>query len=330
MIPNILLSSKQVSDSLEEYLTSPNLSSSDIKNLLISQKHFIAAKEKIDEEEKDHLIIGSAIHCLVLEGRQEFNKRYFYFLNSTLPFPDKDMRNPQNKAAKQLALEEAKESKKTLIAEGQKVIIEACTKSIQENKTAMKILENTQSEQSFYYKLPFIDIEIPCKVRPDAISEKGGYYISLKTTSRDVSPAQWGKVCYNFNYHVSEAFYFAGLFRCLKPEFAINTGYYICVETSPPFISMVYEINNEKRDYISLFKEIADGNENVDLRYSEFLSVGMNALDRGFHRFRDLVLNGMKPQGYEYEIEKDDNGDMIIQQVCLPAWAISQETARTL
>jgi hypothetical protein len=66
----------------DEYHADPSLGSTSIKNLMSSAADFFwlsgfnALRDDDDDKKDTNLLWGSAFHCLVLEGRREFDRRY--------------------------------------------------------------------------------------------------------------------------------------------------------------------------------------------------------------------------------------------------------------
>jgi len=66
--------------SFEDYLAVPALSASGVKKLMGNPLLFWAESwlniDRSEQEDREHQRIGKAYHCLILEGRDEFNRRF--------------------------------------------------------------------------------------------------------------------------------------------------------------------------------------------------------------------------------------------------------------
>lgn len=286
-----------VADSVEEYLSKKQyLSSSDIKTIILeTPRHYLYNLNKENNEEKDHLTLGSAVHCKVLEPHL-FEKKFFHLKKSMLPQPDKDFRIKENRIARDNFIAEAKTKGAQVVTDKMLEQIEYMAASVMSNEAAVKLLKGTITEQSFYVDRFEVDEEfsIKARVRPDALSLKDKYYISVKTT-RDASRQGFGKQCEDFGYHISEAFYLKVLRKCLPENIRPNRGYFIAIESNPPYLCSVFDTNPDaEHDQIS-----------------EFLQIGAHYMNLAFMRVKDIVRTG-EYKGYNIESE-NDNGIMPIQ-----------------
>jgi hypothetical protein len=299
-----IISPYQKFDSFEDYLGAKEyLSSSGLKTILKSPAHYLASLQKEDEEEKDSLTVGSAVHCLCLEP-SEFNNRFFN-LSEFMPAEEMNWRMKANRQKRDHLKETAKMSGMTLVDPSQMERIQFMAESVRKNKKAMSLLENTICESSFYYELP-VDEDFTAKVRirPDALAYNGSYYLSLKTTV-NASPFEWYKQSYKFRYDISEAFYFDILRQCITIDKkndiqAPIRGWFICVENTAPHMCSIFDMN-----------PLAEQGQ-----FSDFLSVGKHHMDLGLMRLKECYETGIYKG---YEIESDSEGGVFPME--LPAYA---------
>lgn len=294
------ISKYQVSDKVETYLSKKtHVSSSDLKNMLNTPQHYLYEKKKAEEEEKQHFVIGTAVHCMVLEP-SSFEKRFFFLTQDMLPFPDSNFQKKANRDTRDQLVKLAATQGKQTLTEKQLEMITIMCKGIKANKNAMKLLEPCMTEQSFYSSLKVDDeFSLKCKIRPDAFSPTGKYYISVKTT-RDASPIGFAKEAVNHGYQISEAFYMKNLWNCVDEQFKPHTGYFFAIENNPPYMCAVYDINPE-------------GQYN---RMSEFLEAGIHHVFMGLQRFKECKQTKKYP-GYEIYTDRNDG----ILNLQLPAYA---------
>lgn len=276
-----------IQDTFEQYLGNKEyLSSSGLKQLLKTPRHYAAYLTQGEQEEKDHLIVGSALHCAILEP-EEFDRRYFVWKDSMKPNPDKDYRDTENKKARLIAKKLAQMKDQVLLEESQYDDLMQMKASVHANGHAMKLLEGTISEQSVYTEIQVNDTLIKVKVRPDAICD--AYYISLKTCN-DASPTTFSRKAFNLGYHISEALYTNILER---------PGYIIAIENCSPFICQVYYTHSQ------------DTQEPL-----AWLEAGKHSVAMGLLRLEEIMKTG-EVKGYDMYSERPDG----MLEIKLPAYA---------
>lgn len=276
-----------INDSFEEYLSNKDyLSSSGLKQLMKTPKHYAAYLEQGEQEEKDYLTMGSALHCLILEP-DEFNKRHFVWLDTMKPEPDKNYQTKVNREARAAAKKIAQMKGQVLLEEEQLNELNRMKQSIQQNEKAMELLQGTQSEMSCYTDFQVNDTMIKLKVRPDALHDK--YYVSLKTC-RDASPTAFTKAAYNLQYHVSEALYANVLNR---------PGFIIAIENTSPFLCAVYYTHNQ------------DTGEPLP-----WIDAGRHVVAMGLMRMEEFMRTG-ECKGYDMFSERPDG----LLEMRLPTFA---------
>lgn len=177
------------------------------------------------------MILGSALHCLVLEGPEAFDAQYI------VP-PKCDRRTKEGKAM----FEEFARSHagKTFLTEDQLTAVKGMDHSIRMNSAAWtKILDCTHREYSIRYECDITGIQ--CKTRFDGLSDSGTF-IDLKTTS-DPSPDAFVRQSVNLGYDIQAAFYVRARDAFIGP--VREPVYHIVVGTSPPYDCIVYRMQPE-------------------------------------------------------------------------------------
>jgi len=293
-----------VNDTFEDYLGAKEyLSSSDISQLLHSQKHFEAYKNgDVKFEETASQKLGTAVHLAILEPFK-FLCKYCYYDKSMLPYPDSTMVKKENKQWYEDFCKE--QSDKIILTKDEYYKIIAMHRSVYSNLFAKDLIADCLIEHSSYGIVNYDGKEIPVRVRPDAINVERNYFISLKTT-QDASKDGFGRECSKYNYHAKEAFYMTCLRSFLPEEKKPTTGYFIAVENKPPYLCQVFDMNVDRA-----YGEV-----------SEFLQVGKHLVDVAFNRYCDLQETGVAKG---YELESDE-----IVQIVLPRYEVFSANQKSI
>jgi hypothetical protein len=177
------------------------------------------------EKKTPALILGSAVHCAVLEP-SEFGKRYAIA-------PEVDRRTKEGKEI--MANFEASIEKLEVISKTDSIICERIMEAINRHEEAALLLSKITAVEKI------IEVD-DMKCRPDGIIEPLNLIIDLKTTE-DASPRTFGRSALKYRYDVQAAFYI-DLFEAhfnRKCEGFI----FIAVEKTPPFGVAVYVIEDD-------------------------------------------------------------------------------------
>ena len=208
----------------KEYHARPEISKSDLDLLARSPLH-LKMKNELKSEPSDALILGSAVHKLVLERKD--------FLNEFKIVPGADKRTKEGKAIHEDFLKKLGEKtpiKWPTIKTALKV-----AKSVNSMCETAKSLRDGLAEQSYFSEINGVAV----KCRPDFYNEKMGAVIDLKTTS-DASATGFARSVASFNYHIQAAFY-SDILRSLGKE--VNYFLFIAVETKAPYFVGFYELD---------------------------------------------------------------------------------------
>lgn len=112
--------------------------------------------------------------------------------------------------------------------------------AVMKHKPAAILLEHGVAEQTIFFDEPITGAQ--CKCRPDWIATKARFLVDLKT-SRDASPAGFGRLAGQYRYHGQGAFYFDG--------FTYDTGeafdgfVFIVAEKERPFAVKCYYMDDD-------------------------------------------------------------------------------------
>lgn len=238
--------------SIEDYHGGPGLSSSSIKMAAKALRlHKAYESGEIQKEDTEATIIGSAVHCAVLEP-DKFDDIYAIIPN--------DVKKP---TSAQLTAKKPAQKTIDLIAwwddfnqenQGKLQIKES------ERDDALRIRDAVYShpeakEYFFDYKTEvsgwYLDQDFEhgegtnmlCRYRPDLRSND--YIVDLKTCV-DASKSAFMKTIGNYGYHISAAHYLEGD-RCIMKT-SHNTFVFIAVEKKPPYMVAVYQLSERDLD----------------------------------------------------------------------------------
>ena len=172
------------------------------------------------------MVLGSAVHCLVLEGEEEFRTR----------FPTAPECNRRTKAGKieWEAFESSLGPGATALRTGQESQVWEMAGAVLGHPQAADLLSSASlRELSLFGHLDGVD----CKARLDATSPTG-LVLDLKTCS-DASPLGFRHSCRSYCYWLQAIHYqrLANLVWGLDHEFL-----FVAVETAPPYLVAVYRL----------------------------------------------------------------------------------------
>jgi PDDEXK-like domain of unknown function (DUF3799) len=202
-------------------------SSSDLKFLYASSPaHYYAkyyAKFPEIQNTTDKMILGSLVHCLILEPHR-YEKDFFVM-------PDLNFRTNEGKARKQELI--ANNPGKMMIDGEMLVQANNMKSSVMNNPQAKTLLDAGQKEAAYFWECPFTNL--PFRAKLDQSSKT--HFVELKTTS-DAGPEEFSKHIHNMNYDLSLVHYREGLKQVKEVE---PPAYFIVVEQDPPHVAQVYK-----------------------------------------------------------------------------------------
>jgi len=213
----------------EEYFKMPGVS-----NSLLSRLAKCPANMLIEFEPSPAMLLGTLAHCLILEGREEFEKRF-------IVSPDCDKRTKEGKAVYQ-SFCEANEGK-TVITLDQLQAVAGMAASVASHPAACELLQDGQPEQAITWEEGVNGITVPAKAKADWLSPTA--LIDLKTC-QDSSYSMFSKTIFNSRYTQQFGYYKRGLAAngVYPSKFII-----ISVESKSPFAVNVYELSDEVLDF---------------------------------------------------------------------------------
>lgn len=189
-------------------------------------------------ERSDSLDLGWLVHLAVLEPDR-------YAAEIVVP-PKVDRRT---KAGKALWAEwEAAHPAAMLVDEGQQAKVDAIRSSLLGHPTAWEFLSGPGSNE---LSLVWEESNTACKARIDRVGKIGEWAVvgDLKTT-RNAALRAVERDIHAYGYHIQAAHYLAGL-EALAPQPPGNPRrrfVWLVVETEPPYLTAVYEIDDSALD----------------------------------------------------------------------------------
>lgn len=186
----------------EDYQSGPGVSKSQLDDIAIDPSCYLWRKNAPeDEDKKTALIMGSALHCLMLEP-DAFDKRY-------ITAPEFNRRTNQGKAEEQEFLKNVATMGMTVLDVEQGRKLRLMRESIMAHHSARFFLEaEGHCESSIYWN----DEETNelCRIRPDKILKRTPVIIDIKKIS-DIS--RFSRHIEEYRYHVQDAYYREGYFK---------------------------------------------------------------------------------------------------------------------
>lgn len=220
-----------------DYHAHPAVSSSQLKHMLRTPAHYLAAINH-PKSATDSMHLGSLVHTLLLEPHLVDDE---YTI-----MPKFDRRTKQGKADYEAWLEH--NSNKTAVTAEQMDTAINMTDSLR-TSTVAKLLKsnNTFCEVSIFYTDALTGID--CRVRPDFLvtpcdAFPNGLIVDLKTTD-NASPSAFKRTITNFGYHLSAAMYLDGF----EAHFGTCPAYiWLVVEREAPYAVASYTPSDEMLD----------------------------------------------------------------------------------
>lgn len=214
---------------------------------------------QIEESESPAFAIGRAAHCLILEGRAEFDSQFVVTDGPTNPRTGE----PFGKATKAYAEWKATQEREVVSGKDYSFIMKLQT-SVWLHPVASELLSNGVPEGVVREEY----CGIPCQIRMDWFSEKYGL-VDLKTCD---SLKWFESDCRRYRYLFQMAFYRAVIRKVTGRNVPVHI---IAVEKSEPFSRGVWKLTDEVLDLAELTNKAA------------------------LERYRNCLLSGNWPTGYE-------------------------------
>ena len=198
-----------------------------VNNSRLTRLDKCPAAALVEQEDTPSLLLGRAVHTLVLEGAEKFQKEF-----AVAPECDK-----RTKAGKDLwALFQADNLDKTVLSIDDGSQAEAIRNAVFAHPFAKKILAEGKAESTIIWD----DQEsgLKCKSRIDWIpARSNGVLVDLKTTW-DASLDKFTRSCIDYGYAKQAGMYIDGIMKATGEVF--DSFIFIAVETEPPYHTEVH------------------------------------------------------------------------------------------
>jgi hypothetical protein len=190
--------------------------------------HLRYALDHPDTDDTDALILGRAVHCLILDGESCYDHRF-----AVGPCDHRGRKDWKDWLADvpsdMDALRPMDDAQARAMAE-----------SIMHHPAARALLEAADSHE---VSMLWEHDGVPCKARPDALVPSIGAVVDVKTTI-DAGPDAFMRAIWNFGYHRQAAHYMPGV-RSLRWEYDWEYYAIIALEKEPPYLVAVYELRDD-------------------------------------------------------------------------------------
>ena len=236
---------------IEVYHSHEGLSNSGLKMLLDcpARYYYKYLSGEYEYQEKPHFKIGKAAHCYILEGANEFTKKYWHnpyaklvkedIINILLTknFKETELKKMKVVELKELLLEVMGiEPKEIELTDSELNQVISLAKAIRENPLAKGAFsQKGKSEVSLFWQDEETGIWLKC--RPDWLPDNHVNIPDYKTC-QSVNPKTFYYDFIKYGYHVQSAMYQEGIRAVFGDE--VESFFFVAQEKEPPYISQVY------------------------------------------------------------------------------------------
>jgi hypothetical protein len=187
------------------------------------------AAAKIPFEPSASMIIGSAVHKLVLEGREAFNDCYFCI-------PEIKFHKSSNAYKAEFADYQKEAGSREIVNHDQMEIIEGCSKSVMEHPISKRLLTPTLGQPEVTVIFTDAETGLRSKARVDRLPDAHmRAAIDLKTSS-DASLNGFGRSIMKYGYQTQAGLYIHAL---NSVGIEADTFIFVVVETKLPYQVLV-------------------------------------------------------------------------------------------
>jgi len=230
----------------DAYHAYDGISKSGLDKVAKSPAHYFLS---VHSEPTSAMRMGTIVHTAVLEP-ERFREEYVLLKGIT------DKRKTEYKEAVKV------HGANNVLTEKEAAQVVSLQESISANMDA----SNALLECNMFEVSAFIEINgVICRCRYDALNIDTGVSVDLKTTQCSERES-FSKSVFDFRYHVQDAFYSAVFEQITGKPLRFK---FLAVENEPPHCPMVYELDQEAKQYgrmeaerdLQTFSDALDANE---------------------------------------------------------------------
>ena len=251
----------------KEFIEKRPVSYSRLKEFRKSPKHYVASFEK-PFIETDAMLIGSAVDCMLIDGEEEFNRKF-------MPYTAFAKRSNDAKTEWAAMQAKARQERKTLISNELLATATECYKALINYPEAQPFLKNMRKR---HLRLNWRDREtgLPCVgiTDWDCLLDNQLFVVDLKVPA-SADPEDFTKDAWKWEYFIQVGSYLEG-YRNLYFQFP--SFVFIVVETA--------ELHNVSVNFVE--------NKYAEFCREEFLGT--------LRAFKYCLDNDLWDQGYEFRL----------------------------
>jgi exodeoxyribonuclease VIII len=240
----------------EIYRAAPGIAQSSLKEMRYSPAHYHAAITRGPQEPTPEMIIGTAVHCAVLQPQ--------LFDSSYIEFPaNMDMRTAEGREWKRRS-----GGFSVLKQEVYKMVL-SIRASVRRHPLAREAIERSVHEVSVFAPIKIGDRILQRKGRIDMLPSEGRAITDLKTVPYGGASAElWPKKLASMIYHLQSAYYI-DLCNDAAGSVQWDSFVHIAVEKERPYAVAVYLLDQDAIDagrdlYRKLLRQVAECEESGD------------------------------------------------------------------
>lgn len=237
----------------EDYHQGPGVSKSHLDVVARSPAHYWHAYVNPEREPREAtaaMVIGSAIHCAILEP-DEFTKRYVCAPEEAPKRPSERQVNAKKPSLDTLEAIafwqdfDAQSQGKEILTREQWDTAQGAGQAVRRHAKAAKLLAQGRAEESFFATDEDTGLLIKC--RTDWRDPGAGRVIDVKSTE-DASPDAFVRSVFKYRYHVQVPWYIDTMRLAMGGAEPVREWVFLAIEKSPPYAVGLYTLPPEMVD----------------------------------------------------------------------------------